>query len=252
MNAYALYSEGFKSGACQPDARNMASAAVVVQPETSQNFELGLKGASERMRYSVIAFYLEAKDIQTINLVPVGAGFTGLISNVGAVETLGLEVDSTFLLGDNFLLSGNFALLDSELKYTPDPSDLMVDISGHRPPGAPEWTFAVFGEYTINLGNGSDILLRADVRGRSDVFNQTLVRNTDPPLRLRPEVINWGARVSWVSSSGSTVFSLWGKNLNEDFDIENFGPPSPCCNTYAAGFRGKTSYGATMSFAFGE
>lgn len=251
-NIYALYSEGFKSGTFQPDARNKASADVLVEPETSQNFEIGLKGESDRLRYALTGFFLKVKDVQTINLVPVGAGFTGLISNVGAVETLGLEADATFLLADNFLISGNFALLDAEMKNTPDPSDPTIDISGKRPPGAPEWTFAVFGEYTVNLGNGSSLQFRADVRGRSDVFNQTSVRNIDPAPRLRPEVINWGARISWYSADNKMSVSAWGKNLNEDVDIENFGPPSPCCSTFSAGFRGKRYYGVTGSYYFGE
>ncbi|MGI9233355.1 MAG: TonB-dependent receptor, partial [Woeseiaceae bacterium] len=35
LNIYGLYSEGFKSGTFQPDARNRASADIVVEPETS-------------------------------------------------------------------------------------------------------------------------------------------------------------------------------------------------------------------------
>jgi len=251
MNIYALYSEGFKSGTFQPDARNQASASIVVEPETSQNFEIGLKGATERFRYSATAFFLTVDDVQTINLVPVGAGFTGLISNVGSVETLGLELDGTFLIGDNFLISGTLGLLDAELKDTLDPTGNGDDLSGHRPPGAPEWTYTLFGEYTLRLSGGSSLMFRADVRGRSDVFNQTSTRNTSPPLRLRPEVVNWGARVSWYSADDRLGVSIWGKNLSEEVDIENFGPPSPCCSTFAAGFRGKTSYGITGSYNFG-
>ena len=250
LNVYALYSEGFKSGTFQPDARNKASADIHVEPETSKNYEVGLKGASSRFRYAVTGYYLEVKDVQTINLVPVGAGFTGLISNVGAVESLGLEVEGSWLATDNFLLSGNFSLIDAELVDTPDPSNPDIDISGERPPGAPEWTYSFFGEYTFPLAGGSRIVLRADVRGRSDVFNQTSSRNTDPPLRLRPEIHNWGGRMSWISADGSWNVSLWGKNLNEDVDIENFGPPSPCCSTFAAGFRNKRSYGVTAIYSW--
>jgi iron complex outermembrane receptor protein len=258
LNIYGLYSEGFKSGTFQPDARNKASADIVVQPETSRNFEIGLKGASERFRYAVTGFFLDVEDVQTINLVPVGGGFTGLISNVGSVESLGLEVEGTFLISDNFLLSGTAAFIDAEMKDTLDPSGLIdpdtgniVDISGHRPPGAPEYTYTLFGEYTAHLGNGSSLLFRADVRSRSDVFNQTSQRTYDPPLRLRPQVTNWGARITWISSSGDLSFSAWGKNLSEGIDIENFGPPSPCCTSFSAGFRGKRSYGITMAVDFG-
>jgi len=257
-NVYALYSEGFKSGTFQPDARNKASADVVVNPETSTNYEIGLKGAGERFRYAVTAYYLEVKGVQTINLVPVAAGFTGLISNVGKVQSQGLELEGTFLLSDDFLVSGTVGLIDAEMKNTLDPSGaidpatgLIGDLSGHRPAGAPEWTYTLFGEYTFHLGNGSDLMFRTDYRARSDVFNQTSNRFTTPPLRLRPEVGNWGARVTWTAPNQNLSISAWGKNLNEEIDIENFGPPSPCCSSFAAGFRGKRSYGVTANYNFG-
>jgi iron complex outermembrane recepter protein len=251
-NVYALYSEGFKSGTFQPDARNKASADVVVAPENSQNFELGLKGAGERFRYAATLFFMTVDDVQTINLVPVAAGFTGLISNVGSVETLGLELEGTFLLGDNFLFGLTYAAFDAEMKDTLDPTGNGDDLSGMRPPGAPLWTYTLYGEITQPLDNGGALLFRADVRGRSNVFNQTSNRLTNPPLRLRPEVTNWGARVTWVAPSENLRISVWGKNLNENVDIENFGPPSPCCSSFAAGFRGKTSVGVTGTYDFGR
>lgn len=257
MNLYGLYSEGFKSGTFQPDARNKASADIVVEPETSQNYEVGLKGLGSRYRYAVTAYYLEVDDVQTINLVPVGAGFTGLISNVGSVESKGLEFEGTLLVTDDFLISGTAARINAEMRDTLDPTGAInpatgtvYDLDGERPPGAPEWTYTMFGEYTHHLSNGSSLLFRADVRSRSDVFNQTSNRFTVPPLRLRPEVTNWGGRISWLSDSSNLEISLWGKNLNEDIDIENFGPPSPCCSSFAAGFRGKTSYGLTATYEF--
>lgn len=257
LNAYFLYSEGFKSGTFQPDARNRASADIVVQPETSTNFEIGLKGSGERYRFATTVYYIEVEDVQTINLVPVGAGFTGLISNVGRVESTGLELEGTFLLSDNFLLSGTAAFIDAEMKDTLDPTGAIdpatgqvYSLEGHRPAGAPEWTYTLYGEYTFQLANGSNLLLRADVRSRSDVFNQTSNRFTVPPLRLRPEVTNWGARVSWINADENLTISAWGKNLNEDVDVENFGPPSPCCSSFAAGFRGKRYYGVTATYDF--
>ncbi len=252
MKLYALYSEGFKSGTFQPDALNTAQADMIVSPESSTNFEVGLKGASDRFRYSVTAYVMEIDDVQTVNLVPAGGGFVGLISNIGKVESTGLEVDGTFLIGNNFVLSGNFGIIDAEMKNTPDPVDGTIDISGHRPPGAPEWTYNLIGEYTIDFTGGSSLMLRADVRGRSDVYNQTSSR-TGPraDYRLRPEIQDWGARITYTNSNDNFSLSLWGKNLAEDYDITNFGPPSPCCTSFAVGFRGKTEYGLTGTYDFG-
>jgi len=250
MNIYALYSEGFKSGTFQPDALNSSQALVVVEPETSTNFEVGIKSASDRYRWAVTGFYLDVEDVQTINLVPAGGAFVGLISNVGSVETLGVEVEATWLMTDTFLVSGNAAVLGAEMRDTNDPSDPTVDISGQRPAGAPEWTYNLRGEYTVPMDNGSTLVLAADYRGRSTVFNQTSSRNTNPPLRLRPQINDWGARVTWINSNENLEISAWGKNLREDFDIANFGPPSPCCSTFAAAFRGKRMFGLTATYDF--
>ena len=251
LNLYALYSEGFKSGTFQPDALNPAQADLIVEPETSTNFEIGLKGASDRYRYAITAYSLEIDDVQTVNLIRAGGSFLGLMSNIGKVESIGLELEGAFLLSDNFLLSGNVGIIDAEMKDTPDPADDTIDISGHRPPGAPEWTYNIIGEYTIDLNNGGSLMLRADVRGRSDVYNQTSSR-TGPraDARLRPEVKDWGARVTWTNANEDLRVSLWGKNLSEDWDITNFGPPSPCCASFAAGFRGKREIGLTATKDF--
>lgn len=249
-NLYVLYSEGFKSGTFQPDALNQDQARVIVDPETSTNFEIGVKHSTDRSQFSVTGFFLEVEDVQTINLVPAGAAFVGLISNVGSVETTGIEFEGTFLVSDNFLIRTNFARLFSEMKDTLDPTGTGADLSGQRPAGAPEWTYNLIGEYTIDLRGGSSIQLRADLRGRSTVFNQTSSRDTNPLLRLRPEVNDYGARVTWFSPSQSVSISAWGKNLAEDWDISNFGPPSPCCSSFAAGFRGKREYGLTARVNF--
>jgi iron complex outermembrane receptor protein len=189
--------------------------------------------------------------VQTVNLVSAGAAFVGLISNIGKVETTGIEVDGTFLVTENFLLTGSFAIIDAEMKETPDPVDDTIDISGLRPPGAPEWTYNLMAEYTFNLSGGSTLQFRGDVRGRSDVYNQTSSR-TGPraDYRLRPEVQDFGARVTWVNADQNLSVALWGKNLAEDWDITNFGPPTPCCSSFAAGFRGKTEYGLTATVDF--
>ena len=224
-----------------------------IEPETSTNFEIGLKGSGARYRYSVTVFNMQIDDVQTVNLIRAGGSFLGLMSNIGQVDSTGLELDGAFMVTDNFMLTGNVGIIDAEMKDTPDPADDTIDISGHRPPGAPEWTYNLAGEYTFELGSAGSLALRADFRGRSDVYNQTSSRTGDrADARLRPELNDFGARVTWMNANDNLRISLWGKNLNEDLDITNFGPPSPCCASFAAGFRGKREYGLTATYDFGQ
>ncbi len=181
INTYFLYSEGFKSGAFQPDALNIEQARVITQPEESTNFEIGLKGQSNRYRYAVSLFDIELDDVQTVNQVDLGNGaFAGLISNIGNISTTGIEFEGAMAITPNLTLSGGFAYMDSEIGgNTPDPEGLIDPntgtpfiLDGERPGGAPDWTVNVALDYLWELSGGSTLALRTDFRGRDDVFFQ--------------------------------------------------------------------------------
>ncbi len=266
LKAYALFSEGFKSGAFQPDALNAAQASVITQPEESTNFEIGLKGESSRYRYALTVFDITLDDVQTVNQVPIGddGAFFGAISNVGEITTTGIEFDGAFAITENLILSGGFALQDTEIGGgTVDPSGLIdpatgqpVSFDGLRPGGAPDWTFNIALDYTIPLASGSTINLRADARGRDDVFFQTrnrfeimngaLVESED---LLRPTITDFGAQAKWTNAEGNLAITLWGKNLAEDADITNVSPfIGAGINDFAIGFRGKREIGVTVNY----
>lgn len=268
LNAYALFSEGFKSGAFQPDALNADQASVVTEPEESTNFEIGLKGEGSYFRYAITVFDITLDDVQTVNQVAIGTegAFAGLISNVGEVSTTGLEFDGAIAIAEGLTISGGFALQDSEIGgNTPDPSGLIdpatgqvVSFDGLRPGGAPDWTFNLALDYTLPLAGGSTLDFRADVRGRDDVFFQTRDRFTvvggvlqESDALLRPTITDFGARIRWTNAAQNLSVSVWGKNLAEDEDITNFSPfIAAGINDFAVGFRGKREVGLTVDYNF--
>ena len=262
LNGYALVSQGFKSGAFQPDALNEAQASVIIEPEESLNYELGLKGESGSYRYAVTVFRIELDDVQTQNQIQIGDAFVGLISNVGEVTTNGIEFDGAYAITDNLTISGGFAFLDSEIGgNTPDPSSTIDPATGEirildglRPAGAPEWTVTLAADYLVQLSGGSSLNFRADFRGRDDVWFQTRNRfNVDGTERfelLRPNISDFGARATWTNANEDISVSLWGKNLREDIDVSNVGPAIPGFNDFARGFRGKREYGLTATYDF--
>ena len=148
---------------------------------------------------------------------------------------------------------------------TPDPSGLVdpatgqvVSYDGLRPGGAPDWTFNLAVDYAIALRGGSSIDLRADFRGRDDVFFQTRNRfvNVNGVLEssdalLRPTVTDIGAQAKWTNADENLSVTIWGKNLREDFDITNFSPfIAAGINDFATGFRGKREFGLTVGYEF--
>ena len=265
VTGYFLWSQGFKSGAFQPDALNFDQASIVTEPEESTNFEVGLKGQSSRYRYAVTVFNIELDDVQAVNQVDLGNGaFAGLISNIGNVETTGVELEGAFALTPNLTVTGSFAWLDSEIGgNTPDPEGLIDPatgapfiLDGERPGGAPDWTFNVAMDYLHVLNSGSSVALRADLRGRDDVFFQNRRRfspidgSPDDAL-LRPTIIDLGAQITWTSANENLDVTIWGKNLLEDVDITNFSPfVGGGINDFAIGFRGLREFGLTASYGF--
>ena len=254
---YGLYSEGFLSGGFQHDAINIAAFNEPFEESTTENFELGWKVDFERARLAVTLFRLEEKDSQVGGLIPVaGGGFTSLIDNIGNIESDGIEVEGTWLATDNFLLGGSFAIIDAELVdsiVVATRGGALEDVSGLRPTHTPEETAAIYGEYTVNLGGGSTLMLRADYTHRSDIWSITANRGTltsSGELQfLRPKLNDVGVRVTWISANGQTRVMLWGKNLNEDWDIVTTGPPFLSFQRPESAF-GKTTYGVTASFTF--
>ena len=254
---YGLYSEGFLSGGFQHDAINIAAFNEPFEESTTENFELGWKADFERARLAVTLFRLEEKDSQVGGLIPVaGGGFTSLIDNIGNIESDGIEVEGTWLATDNFLLGGSFAIIDAELVdsiVVATRGGALEDVSGLRPTHTPEETAAIYGEYTVNLGGGSTLMLRADYTHRSDIWSITANRGTltsSGELQfLRPKLNDVGVRVTWISANGQTRVMLWGKNLNEDWDIVTTGPPFLSFQRPESAF-GKTTYGVTASFTF--
>ncbi len=268
LNFYALFSEGFKSGAFQPDALNADQASIITEPEESTNFEIGLKGEGSFFRYAFTLFDITLDDVQTVNQVSIGTDglFAGLITNVGEVSTTGIEFDGAFAVSNSVTITAGFALQDSEIGgNTTDPGGLIdpatgqtVSFDGLRPGGAPDWTFNVAVDYSIPLAGGSRIDLRADVRGRDDVFFQTrdrfeivngVLQSTDQ--LLRPTITDFGAQARWTNAEGNLSVTLWGKNLREDTDITNFSPfIAAGINDFATGFRGKREVGLTVNYGF--
>ena len=252
---YVLWSQGFKSGGFQPDARAIASAQVPFDEEKVNNFEIGWKGSYRRALFALTGFWIENDGFQATTLIPVGQGFTGLITNLGSVRSKGIEGEGTFALSENFRAGGTFALIDAEMRNTElllavlgDGTRVTEDLSGQRPDSAPKYTATLWGAFTFPFGNGSTVSLRGDLQFRSNMHDDLSERAFG--TRIRPSLSRIGARLTWVSPDQGYRVTAWAKNINNDWDIVNFGPRQPNALQLAAGFAGERTYGVTISAAF--
>jgi iron complex outermembrane receptor protein len=94
------------------------------------------------------------------------------------------------------------------------------------------------------LANGALISLRADWRGRSEIYND--LANT--AQFERPGTDIFGAQAAWYSADGQWEVALWGRNLTEEADVLNIGPPPPFLNDAPVQFGPPRTYGFTVSY----
>lgn len=245
---YGTISEAYKTGGFNGEPQTPEDAVVPYNEETAQNFELGIKSEwADQLRLNATAYYVQYED-QQVNVFRLGpSGFvTQAIDNAAESDVLGLEVDYAWQVTDYFSLSGNFALLDAEiqdavLRLEPGPPQ---DLSGNRPNNVPDWTGVLVALWDIPLPNGSSLTLRADWRGRSEIYND--LANT--PRFERPGTDIFGAQVAWYSADGQWEVALWGRNLTEEADVLNIGPPPPFLNDAPVQFGPPRTYGFTVSY----
>jgi outer membrane receptor protein involved in Fe transport len=112
-------------------------------PDTTINYELGLKTQSADHRFSleVTAFLINWKQIQVLAQVE---GF-GVNANGGSARSKGVELTAGFNPTTELSLYANGSYVDSYL--TSDTPDVVGGLSGDPLPYNPKWQFTIGGEY---------------------------------------------------------------------------------------------------------
>ncbi len=93
-----------------------------VGSESSESIELGIKSTllDQRLQLNAVAFFTEYDNYQAQNTELRGTELVIGVLNVGTLETTGLELDATALLGENFSLFASFAWIDATVAEFPD------------------------------------------------------------------------------------------------------------------------------------
>lgn len=207
---YANVASGYKSGGFNsaPDrvlAEGLEQRPASFDEEEVTAYEVGLKSRfwDGRAQVNVSAYFNDYKDFQledATNLVIV-------IQNAGEVETKGIEIDGTFLLGENLTLIANYSQMDAEFTRG---SFLGADISGNAVPRAPDSSGSMVLDYAVPLGDFGELGLRGEyIYTDSFFFDVSNVYEQDSY-----SLVN--ARVSYRSSNDQWGLALIGENLSDE------------------------------------
>lgn len=127
LMVYGLYSRGFRAGGFSGRPGTYDAATLPYDPETVDNYELGMKSEwmESRLRFNASLYYMKYNDKQEELSVPVnisgGTGQQTLFINASQAEIKGVELELTAVPFEGFMVSGSLGFLDAEYTDFDDP-----------------------------------------------------------------------------------------------------------------------------------
>jgi outer membrane receptor protein involved in Fe transport len=217
---YATFSEGFRRGGA--NAIPTSGYFEELNPETVQfyaadtvrNYELGIKGQSNRWRYSADVFYVDWNNPQ-LNTATAWWSFF-MAQNGDSASTSGLELEATWAATDELLVNVGYSYINAELTadlIQPQTGGVIAQ-DGHRLPGTAEHVVTVSLDHSHNLNNGWTLASRLHAYYQSDSINSvtdTTIQETFDSFAL------FNASIAILTDHWA--FSLYGKNLGNEEGI---------------------------------
>lgn len=164
VEVFAGFAENYK--AIPDGVLEVISGDGIPDPETSENMEIGVRFANDRLRGSVVYFDTTFEN----RLFPAPTSFSeggidyleasnGGYINGGGIEASGFEAAAEFELNDVWSLYGSYTSNDARILGTGDATlDGLAGIAvGNRVPGIPENMFVLSADFTDGnfYGGGS-------------------------------------------------------------------------------------------------
>ena len=240
MTTYASYSQGFKSGGfdMRGDAYLTPNTVNGYDPETVDSYEIGLKGALDRLTFAAAVFYNKYQDQQVTTQVPAGASIASFVDNVGSSTFYGFEFEGRLRILDN--LSANFAVgyLNSDfeefLRYNLGTA-MYEDISDQVVlQNAPEWT-GYLGFTWLGDVAGGDLAITPSVSYRGD---SSMFEFPNPILDQQAySVVDLS--IVWTDPTDRFTLGLYGKNLtDEEYRVGGYNFPGALFDNSIIGYYG--------------
>jgi iron complex outermembrane receptor protein len=211
--AYATYARGYK-GPAYNVFFNMATINTnVIEAETADSFEIGLKNtlADGRVILNVAAFYAKYKNFQANNPDVVNGVVTTRLTNAGTVSTRGIEIDFIAKPMPNWNISGGYAYTDAQIDNFRAPPGAAANTlipAGTPLTSAPKSKLSVTTDYTIETGGFANVVLGASLATQSKQLTQL---SPDPVVRAATTV--GGYTILDVSASLVDPDDAWKLSL---------------------------------------
>lgn len=244
--AYFSASRGFKSGGF-----NLGSYQnTPFEPELIWAYEAGAKLDlfADRLRINTAVFYYDYTDLQVQDVENNNV----IIRNAATAEVLGVEMEGSALLNENWSFDFGFTWLDAEFTdlMLPDPKFPQLgiqDLRGNSLPRAPEWKFALGAQYTTPVDGLGDLTLRLDYAWQDKIYFSTF--NVE---QLSQGSYGWlKARASFTTLNDRWEVAVFMDNITDEAVMTNATFSGDIINSLAAGnMAPPRTFGMELSYRF--
>jgi iron complex outermembrane recepter protein len=175
--AYASYTRGYKGPAYNVFFNLTAVGTNVIEPETVNSYELGLKNSllNGRLVLNLTAFSARYKNFQANNPDVVAGVVVTRFTNAGTISTKGAELDLYYQPVRDLTFSGGVAYTDAQVeRFRLPPGASPNDVV---PPGtplafAPKWKGSLSVDYRLRTAGPVDIWLGGNASSQSKQIAQ--------------------------------------------------------------------------------
>ncbi len=182
---YGSYTRGYKGPAYNIFFNLTGTATNLIEPETSDAFELGLKNTllQGRMTLNLALFRADYHNFQANN-PEIVAGFSIVrFTNAGEVSTKGVELDLTWRPVADLTINGGVAYTKAVVdRFNAPPGAAATAIipDGTSLQFAPKWKGSLNANYRVRTGGALDVWLGSSMNFQS---KQLSIFSSDPVQR---------------------------------------------------------------------
>lgn len=173
---YASYARGAKTGGFNTGL-NVFPDQRAYQPETSNNYEIGLKSQlfDRKLLFNVAGYYIDWNNQQAACQNPITAGGSSTnrtyTCNVAAATIYGVEVETSYRFDEIFSIVGNYAWTHARYDRFVDDSGAQnlalagfppINFKGRSLPYVPDHKFLISPRIDVPAFNDIKLQVRAD------------------------------------------------------------------------------------------
>ncbi|MFK3819269.1 TonB-dependent receptor [Pseudomonas sp. NPDC089407] len=215
LTGYVTYSRGYKGPAYNVFFNMQPRDTEALKPETSDAYEIGLKGTAldQRLSANLAVFHTDYDNYQANFFDTVANQVVTRLVNAGKVKTQGVELDASFQATSRLKLSAAAAYTKARVDHfnCPVGAAANCNIDGGRLPFTPDWKTYLRADYVIPLDNGLDVELSSDYSWQDSV-QFSLDQNPDT---VQGAYGIWNASIALADYNDGWRVALLGKNLGD-------------------------------------